>query len=244
MSMRESRIRIAVLVLLGLAGCGEQSFRVNYAPSFSRSARHISVFGVKRDGLLSQDGWAALGPEQAAPFDGKSCALAYAEGSFSERPDLEDDLGEYVRTNGVTDELLALIAPAAKGDTIMLVTIAGRVQQPEDTKDRNSSAQASAPFSGGGRGGRRHGRGGTASSSSSNSNSSAADPFTVSATFYSVAEHRSVGFVELTYSGKHMDEALDEFRTKLEAEFPGSSCSGWDWSAKIDQAGIHSLEEQ
>jgi hypothetical protein len=240
MSTRELRIRIAVLVLLGLAGCSEQSFKIEYAPSFSRSARHISVFGVKRDGLLSQDGWAALGPEQPAPFDGKSCDLAYAQGSFSQRPDLEDALSEYVRTNGVTDELLALIAPAAKGDTIMLVTSAGRVRQAED---RNSSAQASAPFSGGGRGGRRHGRGRTASGSSSNSSSSE-DPFTVSATFFSVAEHRSVGFVELTYSGQRMDEALDEFRTKLEAEFPGSTCSGWDWSAKIDEAGIHSLKEQ
>jgi hypothetical protein len=41
-----------------------------------------------------------------------------------------------------------------------------------------------------------------------------------------------------------MDEALDEFGAKLEAEFPGSSCSGWDWSAKIDEAGIQSLKEQ
>jgi len=235
----------AVVAVLMTTACGEHTYTVEYAPSFSRNRRHISVFAIKRDGLLSPDGWAALGPEQPAPFDGTSCDVGYARGSLSARPSLEDSLQDYERDNGVTDELLTLLAPAAKGDTIMLVTIEGQVREPHESNASTRSATP-APASGGGRGGRRRGggSGGGAGPARSNRSEPSAEPFTISATFYSIAEHRSVGLVELAYSGTRMDEALDQFRTKLEAEFPGSTCSGWDWSAPIDEAKITSLTEQ
>jgi hypothetical protein len=230
-----------LLVLVG--ACGGQAYTLKYAPSFSRSGRHISVFGIRRDGLMSPGGWSALGPEQTAPFDGNSCDVAYAESSLSQRPALESALRDYVQANGVTDELLTQLAPAAKGDTIMLLTIAGHPLPRGAQAD--SAGWAATPPTGTAQGGRRgRGRGGARASSSSGDASSSAEPFDVSATFFSVAEHRSVGLVELAYSGSRVDEALDQFRSKLETEFPGASCSGWDWSVPIDDASIRKLNEQ
>jgi hypothetical protein len=229
-----------VMLLLAVAACGEQGFTVRYAPGFSRTGKHVSVFGIKRDGLMNQAGWAALGPGLSAPFNGTSCDVAYSTAWFTDVPAIATSVDDYVRGNGVTDELLAQLAPAAKGDTIMLVTIAGHPLQP--SAEAGSSIQAAAPPASATRNGRRRNRGGTSSTAPTNSSSSS-DPFDVSATFFSVAEHRSVAVIELGYTGARIDEALNEFRNKLESEFPGATCSGWNWSVKLDEASIRKLND-
>jgi hypothetical protein len=240
--MRRELLPCLVLFFAATA-CGEQTYTLNYAPNFSRTGKHISVFGVKRDGLMNPTGWAALGPEMSAPFDGNSCDVAYTEALSTVLPDLAATVHDSVRANGVTDELLTQLAPAAKGDTIMLITIAGH---PSEGSGAGAMQSATAPGSGGGRGGRsgRVGRGGGLQTGGAEPSNANTNPFSVSATFFSVAEHRTVGFVELAYSGARIDEALNEFRAKLELEFPRSTCAGWDWSAHVDEPAIHKLNEQ
>jgi hypothetical protein len=210
-----------LLALLALGACGEPGFTAKFAPGYSPAGKHISVFGIKRDGLMNRAGWAALGPNLSPAFNGNSC--------------------DYTRANGVSDDLLAELAPIAKGDTIMLLTIAGHPLLPP--ADLGSAVQGSKPPSSSSAHSRK--RGGAANPANSDKASSAHhDPFDVSATFYSIADHRSVAFLELSYDGSKIEEALSEFRNRLEEKFPGSTCSGWDWNVHVDEAKIHELSLQ
>jgi hypothetical protein len=229
---------LCVVCLAGSVACGEPGFTVKYAPGYSPKARHVSVFGIKRDGLMNRGGWAALGPGLSPAFNGNACEVAYGDSMFNAVPDLATAVDDYVRGNGVSDDLLAELAPAAKGDTIMLLTIAGHPLLPPG--DAGSMVHAANPPSSSSHA--RH-RGGAGSENASKSKSNQ-DPFEISATFYSVAEHRSVAFIDFSSDGTRIDEAISEFRNKLEQEFPGSTCSGWDWTVQLDAANIRKLAEQ
>jgi hypothetical protein len=241
-----------LLASVGLVGCAPQSFTLKYAPGFSSAGHKISVFGVKRNGLMSRTGWGALEPGVAAPFNAERCDVAYSESTFASTPVLAEAVDAYVRANGATDSLLDELAPTAKGDTIMLLTITGHAHAGSEHVGGSPSARAGGVGAmGGGRGGMgRGGRGGGGGmgrgmgmASETPRSSAGDDPFTVSALFFSVREHQSVALVQMSYSGARIDEALGEFRQKLEAEFPRSTCSGWDWSVPVDARRIRALNE-
>jgi hypothetical protein len=240
--MRLSKIMFGFAIACGIFGCGEAGFQVRYAPGYSPKGRHISVFGVKRDGLMNRAGWAALGPNLSAPFNGSTCEVAYSEDFFAAQPSLSATIDDYVRANGVSDDLLAQLAAAARGDTIMLFTIAGHPLQPSN--DVASQIQPAAMPSASSRGSPRRGRQSGGGLAPEKSSSSSGEPFSLTATFYSVADRRSVGVVEYAYTGARIDEAINAFRSKLEDEFPGSTCAGWDWTAHLDENGIKQLSEQ
>jgi hypothetical protein len=228
---------------LTLQACAEEAFTVKYAPNFSPTRKHISVFGIKRDGLMSRSGWAALGPGLSAPFSAHPCDVAYSEEVFTAAPALASLVDDYVRSNGVTDELLEQLAPAAKGDTIMLVTIAGHAVLPTRDLGGASTMPPGRSSMGGGRGRRGYG-GGARTGSDQTRETSNHDPFEVSAFFFSVPERRAVGVVKMSYSGSNTEQALSQFTHRLEVEFPGSTCSGWDWSVQLDTASLRALREQ
>ena len=120
--------RGAVCVVFAAAlGCGaDAQFKVTYLPGWPQPGAKIAVFGIKRDGLMSKAGWDSLNPELSAPFGARRCAVAYSEELFSTNAPLAEALESYVRANGVTDRLLKELAPAARGDLILLVTSSGR----------------------------------------------------------------------------------------------------------------------
>src|ERR1700759_3852855 len=101
-----SRFAIA-LVCCGVSACAGTTFDVEEAPHWSRADHHISTFGVKRDGLLSRDGFGVLGPNMPAPFGAQRCDVAFSEQTFGAAPELAHAIDTYVRLNGVTDALLA-----------------------------------------------------------------------------------------------------------------------------------------
>jgi hypothetical protein len=230
--MSASKSLLCLVCLFGSVACGEPGFTVKYAPGYSPVGRHVSVFGIKRDGLMNRAGWAALGPGLSPAFNGNACEVAYGDSMFNTVPELASAVDDYVRGNGVSDDLLAELAPAAKGDTIMLLTIAGHPLLPPG--DAGSTVHAAAPPT-------RH-RGGAGSEKSKSK--SHQDPFEVSATFYSIGERRSVAVIDFSSDGTKIDEALSEFRNKLEAEFRSSTCSGWDWTVHVDEANVRKLGEQ
>jgi hypothetical protein len=238
----------ALPLVLGLSACAEATtFQVHYEPGFVRNGKRVSTFGIKRDGVMSRSGWAVLGPYASGPFSDTRCELGYSDEVFGSTPALAEAMGEYVRANGVTDELLAKLAPAAKGDTIMLVTVTGRPHRPSG-EIGGSAAQRAMPAGGArgggmGRGGMgRGGGGGRATSSESSSASN--DPFEISASFFSVEQHRTVARVQMNYAGSDIDLAMREFNDRLEAELRGSRCSGWDWSGSVDDKAIRKLTAQ
>jgi hypothetical protein len=230
---------LAVIAITLSSACGETQFEVKYAPGVNRSGAHISVFGIKRDGLMSHSGWDAFSPDMSAPFGARHCPIAYGDELFDTKKPLAEAIDSYVRGNGVTDKLLDQLSAAAQGDTILLVSIAGRPKTP----NLNGPTEATlprgrrTPGSGGGR------RGGGQSTSTPAADESSA-PFQLTALFFSIPQHQSVGLIQLNYSGSSIEEALTEFRTRLETEFPGAKCSGWNWAANIDESKIRGLEDE
>jgi hypothetical protein len=239
-----SRVCIGLLWALSVSACAEDPFMVKYAPGLDRAGKHISVFGIRRDGVMSRSGWAALGPYASAPFSEEPCDLAYSEEAFTSVPALASAVDDYVRENGVTDELLDQIAPAARGDMIMVLTVAGHplaaVEDPGGAGYQRSLPPTAAS---GGRGG-RHGRSRSSSANATKRDASNSDTFEVSASFFEVREHRAVALAKMRYSGSNTDDALTQFTKRLEHEFPRSTCSGWDWSVGVDDTKIRKLSER
>lgn len=233
------RVLFRCALCVAAAGCGGQSqFKVTYLSGWPRSGTKISVFGIKRDGLMSKAGWDALNPELSAPFGARSCPVAYSEELFASNSAFGEALESYVRANGVTDRLLRELAPAARGDLILLVTSSGRPR----TGSEVETAAANAPQRRFGGGGRRAVARGARRDPPPSSESSA--DYQLSALFYSVRDHETVGVVELGYSGSSAEIAFSEFRARLESEFPGASCATWNWSVPIDPLKIRKLESE
>jgi hypothetical protein len=63
----------------------------------------------------------------------------------------------------------------------------------------------------------------------------------LSASLYSVEQHRSVALVDLEYRGDNADEAVATFAAQLARSLPGAACSGWAWNDKVDTEGIRKL---
>jgi hypothetical protein len=228
---------LAALLLFGsLAGCAGTNFAVQSAPGWARENHQISVFGVKRDGLMMRDGWQALGPEMTAPFEANQCEVAYSDQAFSNMPELMSSLDDYIRVNGVTDALLAQLAPAAQGDAILLVQISGSPQHSGDSGPPSASAMG-----GRGRVGLQGGAFGGGAQQIGPAPSDSGGGFQVYAVFVSVADKRSVAEIRMSYGGKRIDDALQQFNERAALEFPGTKCGGWNWAAHVDPAAIKNL---
>jgi hypothetical protein len=225
--------------LLFITGCASNQFDVRSEPSFAHAHHRFSTFAVQRDGLLSREGWQVLGPNMPAPFGAQHCEVAFGQAMFASSPALADAIGSYVRSNGVTDALLERLAPAAEGDAIVFVTLSGAPRVASDGGP-NTVAMAS------GRGGRRGGMGGARGGVKPGGLEprELGDGFQIDASFYSVRERRSLAEIRLNYKGTRIDEAVREFNDRLDREFPGASCGGWNWSAQLDPATIRQLPEQ
>jgi hypothetical protein len=222
-------------IALGCGGGAE--FQVQYAPGATRQGAHISVFGIKRDGLMSRAGWDALSPELSAPFGAKRCAVAYSDELFGTKAELAEAIERYVRENGVTDVLLDELAPAAQGDTILLVTSAGR---PRTAGSDAAGPEVAAPRGRGMSGGRR----GAATRGVRPDTDKPSADYQLTALFFGVREHKTVAVVEMNYTGTSGEEAIAEFRNRLESEFSGASCAGWNFSVEIDPLKIRKLASE
>ncbi len=240
--MRRVRSWFGIGILLGAAGCadGGADFTVKHAPEFSTSNTKVSVFGIFKDGRMTPESWDAIGVRLSRPLGKTSaCEVAYSEKLATTTPALSSAVDDYARANGVTDDLLDQFAPMAKGDAILLITIAGHPPQPIAASSLPTQTPSQSPRNMGGRRG------------SSQMSAPARDPhptdrsvFEVSATLFSVRLHRSVGVVSMTYSGASVDEAIDKFTARLTEELPGASCTDWNWDAKVDDERIRKMIEQ
>jgi hypothetical protein len=108
-------------------GCAEDKtrFDLRYAPGFQRQGVSLSVFGVFKDGRLSSDASDdALG--KLAPALGTIPCQAAFDGLADAKVELADATSDYAMAEGVTDELLDPFAPAAKGDFILTLAMAGK----------------------------------------------------------------------------------------------------------------------
>ncbi len=234
---------VALLASL-VAGCSDAAqFTTRYAPTFMRGPHTVSLLGVYKDGRMNSDVWEQIGGTLSTPLGGH-CGPGY-DSLVATNPALSGAIDDYARANGIGDELLDQLGPAATGDLIMVVTVAGQVT-PKGQDLPDTSAVAGGPPTT--MGSKYRGMGATSSRGPTGSMrrpKSLADgaQFEMAAELFSVREHRSVGVVAMAYSGASVDDAVSKLATKLGLEIPGSTCASWNWSTPIDDHRIRELGE-
>jgi hypothetical protein len=229
-------------LLLLAAGCEREAvYATTFAPDFTPSHHVVSVFGVYKDGRMSSEAWGAIAARVSRSLGAAKCEAAYSGGATSPNEVLWSAVDEYTMENGPTDDLLAKIAPAARGDLVLVVIVAGKLPTKEKINIQDSNQNRRAPGSMGG----QQGMGGGAGLSRNAgptfrppAGPPVVDQLDLSASLFSVPQATSVARVELQYSGDSVDEAIDGFTAKLSSALPGATCTGWNWEAKIDPEAI------
>ncbi len=238
---------LALASVVPIVSCSDPyaHFTTRFASDFAATPHTLSVFGIFRDGRMSNETWDDLGPALSAAFASGACQAAYNDELVEKNQPLSTAVDEYVRANGISDELLDVMAPAATGDLVIVYTIAGRIgggpdggtigtgvmptQSPNAAAVRSPRYRGVPPTAGAGYGSMR--------SFGGNANG-----LEVSASLYSVSLHRSVGLVEMSYIGSSLDDALAQLTAKLRASLPGSTCATWNWAVKVDDQKIRGLD--
>jgi hypothetical protein len=196
------------------------------------SAGHtVSFVGVYKDGRMNSDSWDTIAPRLTAAFGATPCTPLYGAPLLTQSAPLASAIDDYARANGPGDDLMAQLAPAAKGDLLAVVTISGRLPRPPSSQDAGA-LPASAPAMGGGRGmrGGRMGMGG------SGRQAEPADTSTLelSVSLFSASTGHAVGLVALEYSGASVDDAIARFAAKVATELPGARCDVWGPVDRLD----------
>jgi hypothetical protein len=242
--------QVASFIALGLvatASCGtEANFNTRFAPGFSPPHHAVSVFGVFKDGQMSAGAWDTLAPRISPAIGSAKCTAGYVEGS-SAAPNatLWSAVDDYTRSNGPTDVLLTELAPAAEGDLVLVLTVAGRVPEEEKLHPQEETPQKPSMMGGQGRGG-GGGMGGGMGAAGMMSHhaptaAGAKDALELAALLYSVKEKQSVAQVTLEYTGHSYDDAMAKFTLKLRQTLPAASCTGWTWDGKVDVERVRNL---
>jgi len=237
--------RMFFLGLFAVAGCGTQDavYATNFAPDFTPAHHTVSVLGVFKDGRMSSEAWDAIAARIGASLGGTKCEAAYAEIATSPNHPLFTAIDEYTQANGPTDDLLAKISPAAVGDLVLIVIVAGKLPTPEKIKIQEETDKppgTANTVGGGGRGAPGGTLGGmrNVGGRTFRGDPAAIDRLDLSASLFSVPKATSVALVALQYSGETIDDAVQKFTTKLSSSLPDARCVGWNWEAKIDPDAI------
>jgi len=176
---------------------------------------------------MDEKAWLPLEPKLAQAFGGsRTCEPGYGKRMRDGDDALSHQVDHMVRENGIDDDVLEKVAPAARGDFILVLMLYKKVPQLHDGGARmRVSAQPMAM-------GRRGGRPGM---------SRYAPPpeddhvFELSASLFSRAAHKLVAQVDLRYTGDDLDEAMSSFAKKLETVVPGATCVGWNWPSPDEE---------
>ena len=244
----KSSFSATLLLSLATAACGsnEVNFTTRFASGFSPTRHVVSIFGVYKDGQMNAEAWGSFAPKVSSALGAAKCEAGYVDASTANaNPALWTAVDEYTRSNGPTDDLLGEVAPAAQGDLVLVLTVAGRV--PEKDKVQLQPESSSPGMTGGGRGG-MGGMGGThnpgaGSMRSPSTPAGSKDALDLAALLYSVSEKRSVGQISLEYTGHSLDDAWAKFAERLRESLPGASCAGWSWEGKVDVERVRKLGE-
>jgi hypothetical protein len=224
--------------------CGDPHahFTTHVASDFPPAGHTVSVFGIFKEGRMSAETWDELGGDLSAAFATGACQAEYRDDLLASNAPLSSAIDDYVRANGIGDELLDAVAPAATGDMIVVYTIAGKVgtgsgdggvpYMPPTTP--NIMQRGTTGYRG------AHGPmyGGPVFFGGNS------DALEVSASLFSVAQHRSVALVAMKYYGDSLPDALGQLTGRLRATVPGSTCGAWNANVRVDDQRIRALVER
>jgi hypothetical protein len=221
----------------------EAQFKVRFAPEFPKTPPTVSILGVFRDGRMNAETWDEIGPRLSSPFGAATCPVAYDKDFASKREELANAVDDYARANGVTDDLLEKLAPAASGDEVLVFTVAGRpTSQSSDGGGGGGAPPAQTPNTQ--PGGMRAGRQGRGTMAMGPMRQATRNVFEVAASLYSTHDHRAVGLITMEYTGASAVDALNKFVAKVHESLPGSACAGWHWDANVDAKAIEAMKEE
>jgi hypothetical protein len=224
---------VGLALALGTASCSDEtSVKVRYAEGFTPGPNAVSVLGVYRDGRMSVDAWGPL----ALPLSAALGARAVCEPGFSARLQRDNEslfssIDEQAKNDGVTEDLLAKLAPSAQGDVILTVTMHGSLgrassdRMSDEPPQRSSmpSMRGMGPAGGGARG---------APQRQATPRPPPPKVLEMSATLFSVRQGKPLARLTVTYGGTSAEEAVKMFTAEVGKMVPGSSCKGWSWGTK------------
>jgi hypothetical protein len=223
---------VGLLLAASTVACAdESSVRVKVAQGFTPGPTNVSVLGVFRDGRMSVDAWGPI----AIPLSAAIGGLSMCEPAFSARLQRENEplfasIDDEAKSDGITEDLLTKLAPAAQGDQILAITMHGSVGGTTDKASGLSTPHASAPQTRGmGGGGMRGNRGMQQREPTTRGPSPKA--LEMSATLFSARLHQPMARVTVIYTGTNADEAVRQFTAEIGKIVPGSACKGWSWPA-------------
>lgn len=216
------------------ASCATSKPTVSYAPGFVKENPKISIFGVFRDGRMNPEIWEDLGPAFATALHREACGIAASGAMRISSAPLFNALDGVARSDGITDQLLEKFAPAATGDSILVIVMAGRLPKKAAESEVSTTTTTAAQMRGGG--GRRP-QGGTRSPGPHAHADH--DVLELSASLYSKKMRQSVAMVEMTYRGASEKEAVQQLTEKIAAAFPGATCEGWLADLGVDPESLH-----
>jgi hypothetical protein len=231
-----------LLVSLATASCADDAaVSVKYAQGYTPGPAAVSVLGVYRDGRMSIDTWNALATPVSTALGAlvDRCEPAFGERLQHENEDLFAALDSDTRNDGITEELLAKIAPRAQGDLVLTIIVHGQIgdtardkRSPTPTAGRTPGA--AAPMRGG-----RGGRGGQTRDVAPYA--PGPKPLELSASLYSIRRKQPVARLTVAYTGSSADDAIRRFSTEIGAMIPGSSCKGWSFPPATPPASVAPL---
>ena len=176
---------------------------------------------------MDEKAWLPLEPKLAEAFGGKrTCEPGYGKRLRAGDDALLHTVDHMVRENGIDDDVLEKVAPAAQGDFILVLMLYKKVPQ---LRDGGMRMRAVASPMGMGRRGARPGMSRYAPSAEDD------HVFELSASIFSRALHKLVAQVDLRYTGDDLDEAMSAFAKKLETVVPGATCAGWNWPSPDEE---------
>ncbi|HXX67450.1 MAG TPA: hypothetical protein VEK07_09730 [Polyangiaceae bacterium] len=238
-TIKTSALVLAAAVLLAASACETSAaFTTKLASDFAPGGRTVSVLGVYKDGRMSEGGWAILKPHVLPALGGGACMPGYDVLAPADSP-LAQAIDDYTIADGPTDDLLAQLAPAARGDLILVLTLAGRLPTPRKVDVTATSQSASDPRSGGAAAG-----GGGRWSNVAPTGPDDPNALDISASLYSVRDARSVGLLALQYRGDSAEEAMAKFGARLANTLPHAVCADWNRDVKIDPERIRRIAAQ
>jgi hypothetical protein len=232
--------RLALAAMIAACACasGEAQFQVRQVPDLPNTPLAVSLLGAYDDGQMNEavgtdfasDVSRALGTEPCVPGFDEQLEAANPEGFAAVEAEAE--------SRGIDDELLRMIAPAAKGDVILALDMSGRLMTGEDEpaprapsskpKASPTDPDPSQPHRGAGFG--RHSRHGAEPRSTPHAEEGQPIPdLEVAASFYSVRQQRTVSSVTMRYSGSSLDDGLRQLAQKLATLYPHTVCRAWNW---------------
>jgi hypothetical protein len=222
-------VRGACLLAIVLSACASDThYTTRLAPDFAPGRHTVSVFGVYKDGRMSPEAWTVFAPSSKDILGGVACEAAYGGTLLAHDPALSSAVDDYATANGPTDDLMAQLAPAAQGDLILVLTIAGQLPVPIKVSVHDPPRQIGA--------GGAYGLRGKKGAIDNNA-------LQITATFFSVALRHSVAVIDLEYTGTLVDEALEKFDAQLAQFLSTNSCAGWRKDAVLHPDQIRRLGE-